>query len=128
MELALNIAWVIVAAVVLILCGGNALAFTERRRRITALVGLSCLIWLLFPIISITDDLHAEQAVFERTAVRKVGPQNEIVKLFAAAPVLTAPPLLHAPWRQVNLSADLTQIEQEFFAFDLSRRPPPQSL
>ena len=128
MELALNIAWLVVAAAVLILCGGRALAFTERRRRITALIGLSCLIWLLFPIISITDDLHAEQAVLARTAVRKFGPQNEIIKLFAAAPVLASPPLLHVTWREVNLNADLTQIEQEFFAFDLSRRPPPQSL
>jgi hypothetical protein len=128
LELALNIAWVIVAAAVLILCGGHALAFTERRRRITALVGLSCLIWLLFPIISITDDLHSEQAVLERTAIKKVGPQNEIVSLFAAAPVLTALPLLHGTWREVNLNADLTHIEQEFFAFALSRRPPPQSL
>jgi hypothetical protein len=128
LELALNIAWVIVAAAVLILCGGHALAFTERRRRITALIGLSCLIWLLFPVISITDDLHAEQAILERTAVRKVAPQNEVAKSFVAAPVPTALPLLQVTWREVNLSADLTDIEQEFFAFDLSRRPPPQSL
>ena len=127
MELALNIAWLIVAAALLLLCGARALSFTEKRRRITALLALVCLIWLLFPIISITDDLNAGQSVFEATAVKKPTPVNGVITALLS-PLVSIPVVSKASWREINLHADLSEIAQEFFAFDLSRRPPPQSL
>jgi len=126
MELALNIAWLIVAAALLLLCGARALSFSGKRQQITALAALSCLIWLLFPVISITDDLNAGQPVLAAASVKK--PAQPAV---ATGVLLPLPLLFPAPsptgWRQINLHADLCGISQEYFAFDLSRRPPPQA-
>lgn len=125
-ELALNIAWLVVAAALLLLCGSRALSFTGKRQQITALVALSCLIWLLFPVISITDDLNSGPPDLAATSVKKLAqPAN------ATGVLLRLPLLFPAPsrtgWREINLNADLSGIFQEYFAFDLSRRPPPQA-
>ena len=125
MELALNVVWLVVAAALMLCCGTHALSFAERHRRITALVALAFLIWFLFPIISITDDLNATPSIVETTAVKKASHFNEVAKAFQM--LLPRPPVLReAAWRDINLHADLCGICQEFFAFDLSRRPPPQ--
>lgn len=124
MELALNLAWLIVAATLLLLCGARALSFTEKRRRITALIALACLIWLLFPVISITDDLNAGQSVFQATAVKKPTSAGGLIVALLSPSASIAAPL--ASWRETNLHADLSEIKQEFFGFDLSRRPPPR--
>jgi peptidoglycan/LPS O-acetylase OafA/YrhL len=124
-ELALNIAWLIVAVGLLLVCGARALSLPEKGRRITALIALACLIWLLFPVISITDDLDSGQFVFEASAVKK---PNHLPNLFQA--LLLPASLVSAPdqtaWRETNLHADLCRITEEFFPFDLLRRPPPQ--
>lgn len=127
MELALNIAWLVTAAGLLLLCGARALSFTERRRRITALIALACLIWLLFPVISITDDLNSSQSVFAATTVKKPPQPADVAgALLPLILVISVPSQL--AWRKANLDADLSSITQECFAFDLSRRPPPQFL
>lgn len=124
MELALNIAWLVVAATLLLLCGARALSFTEKRRRITAFIALACLIWLLFPVISITDDLNTGQSVFQATAVKKSTPAaGLIIALLSPSASISAP---LASWRETNLHAALSEIKQEFCGFDLSRRPPPR--
>jgi purine-cytosine permease-like protein len=122
-ELALNIAWLAVAAVLLLLCGARALSFTERRKRITALVALACLIWLLFPVISITDDLNASQSVYEGTTTKKSKFNEIATALLTAIGLITFEP--QVAWREINLHADSSDIQQEFFTFDLLRRPPP---
>lgn len=127
MELALNIAWLVIAAALLLLCGAQALSFTEKRRRITALIALGCLIWLLFPIISITDDLNAGQSVFEATAIKKPGQPTDFARALHS-PLLGVPAPAQTSWREINLHADLSYISDEFFSFDLSRRPPPRWL
>jgi hypothetical protein len=82
---------------------------------------------LLFPVISITDDLSAEQSIFQATAAKKSNHFNELAKgLITALPVGTSGTPQIA-WREINLHADLSGVEQQFFAFDLSRRPPPDS-
>ena len=67
MELLLNLIWLAVAA-------GALLAFARSRRRSarmahvpygTALVALTCVVVLLFPVISASDDLHPAQALVE---------------------------------------------------------------
>lgn len=125
MELALNIAWLIVAVALLLLCGARALSLPQKRRRITALIALACLIWLLFPVISITDDLNAGQFVFQATTVRKAAQLADVVHaLPALLPADSAP--AQTAWREINLHADLCHISEKFFPFDLLRRPPPQ--
>lgn len=125
MELALNVAWLIVAAALLLLCGARALSLPEKRRRITALMALACLIWLLFPVISITDDLNAGQFVFAASAVKNPNHLPDLVQaLLLPASAISAP--AQTAWRETNLHADLCHISEEFFPFDLLRRPPPQ--
>jgi hypothetical protein len=125
-ELALNIAWLIVAAALLLLCVGRALSFSGKRQQITALVALSCLIWLLFPVISITDDLNSGQPVFAATSLKKLAQPAIATGVLSRLPVLF-PASERTGWREINLHADLSGIFQEYFTFDLSRRPPPQA-
>src|SRR5271166_662528 len=67
MELLLNLIWLTIAA-------GALVAFTRSRRRsarmahvpyVQALIALACVVVLLFPVISASDDLHPAQAVVE---------------------------------------------------------------
>jgi cytochrome bd-type quinol oxidase subunit 2 len=67
MELLLNLIWLAVAATALVV-------FTRSRQRsarmahvpyVQALIALACLVILLFPVISASDDLHPAQAVVE---------------------------------------------------------------
>src|SRR6185437_155397 len=61
----------------------------------TAVVALACLVWLLFPVISITDDLNSGQSVFEATSIKKpVQPGDQVRPLLT---LLYAAPRLHAP-------------------------------
>ena len=72
MELLLNLIWLAVAA-------GALLAFAGSGRRSArmadvpygiALVALACVLVLLFPVISASDDLHPAQAVVEDASKR----------------------------------------------------------
>jgi hypothetical protein len=67
MELLLNLIW---GSLALSAC----FAFMRRRRSpapcLTALIALSCIVWLLFPIVSASDDLHPTQAVLEDATKR----------------------------------------------------------
>ena len=70
MELLLNLIWVALAI-------GSFAIFMRRRiapqasRSITLYVALACMLLLLFPIISASDDLHPSQALME-DATRRV--------------------------------------------------------
>src|SRR5271165_3130499 len=69
MELLLNLFWFAIAV------GGFAgLARTQRasarNRDVKALLALSCVLVLLFPIISASDDLHPSQALLEDATKR----------------------------------------------------------
>ncbi|HEY2323785.1 MAG TPA: hypothetical protein VGJ82_13090 [Thermoanaerobaculia bacterium] len=59
MELFLNAVWVVLAVTALTRLG---------RRSLAATLATICVLALLFPIISITDDLHARAAAVEETA------------------------------------------------------------
>ena len=73
MELVLNLVWCAIVA-------GAAIRFglwsakQPRRHRYAVALATICVLALLFPIISVTDDLRNDPAVFEETsAVRKMG-------------------------------------------------------
>jgi hypothetical protein len=72
MELLLNLVWAMLAF-------AAAVAFWRARRSCAplrktpyckALIALSCAVWLLFPVVSASDDLHPTQAVFEDASKR----------------------------------------------------------
>jgi peptidoglycan/LPS O-acetylase OafA/YrhL len=58
-ELILNLVWAAIAIMAIVLA--------PRRDRRT-LAALACVIALLFPIISVSDDLHADATLFETLA------------------------------------------------------------
>src|ERR1700691_237610 len=71
-ELALNLAWAIIAAT------SYALLFRRLRNRgawrargvsrVQCIVALTCFLAILFPVISLTDDLHEMQATAEEAS------------------------------------------------------------
>ncbi len=68
MELSLNLFWLLLAIMSLALWRQQTPLLRGRRQRHRSLHGLmtlGCALALLFPVISITDDLHAEQAIIE---------------------------------------------------------------
>ena len=69
MELALNLAWLIIAVVSFILLAGNlaSVGVRDSRRpgRCQCIAALGCALVILFPVISLTDDLHEIQVAAE---------------------------------------------------------------
>jgi hypothetical protein len=72
LELLLNIVWVLVVTASLLFWRRFSSASEHcSRRPITALVALVCILVLLFPVISATDDLHVAEVAMEDSG-RKV--------------------------------------------------------
>ena len=84
---------------------------------------LACVVCLLFPVISMTDDLNSSPALVEATKLKKL--------LFSAQVVigLFSPVLNYSPpermWCRLAFEQHQDKIQQEFLSFDLNRRPPP---
>ena len=69
MELLLNLAWLVISIVAILLLRGN-----WRRRKGPTLrewMALATFLFLLFPVISLTDDLHPEIALAEAATGKK---------------------------------------------------------
>jgi len=72
MELLLNLAWLLLALPAYgIWRQGAAAKRPNRFRSLQGLLALGCLLVLLFPIISATDDLHAMRAEMEEPGASK---------------------------------------------------------
>lgn len=72
MELLLNIAWVLLALPAYWLWRRNAEASPGRGLKpVQCMLALGCVLVLLFPVISATDDLHAMRAEMEDSASSK---------------------------------------------------------
>jgi len=71
MELILNLGWLLLAAACCCFWWPRRQRSGARaERRFRGFVALGCALVVLFPIISVTDDLHAEQAVMEDSSAR----------------------------------------------------------
>lgn len=69
MELLLNLAWLVISLLAILLLRGN-----WRRRKGPSLrewIALATFLFLLFPVISLTDDLHPEIALAEAATGKK---------------------------------------------------------
>jgi len=119
-ELTLNLIWAGLAAALLLLW--RRYGFIDGKRAAVAFLALTCVICLLFPIVSMTDDLNASPA------------DPETVKVAVLTPSLTA----HGPWvlvhdphasafhHEVEAQPDYQPPVHSFLSFLLTRRPPPQ--
>ena len=93
MELLLNLVWIALAL-------GGLLVFEQRRRasvhlaqvpHLRALIALCCLVVLLFPIVSASDDLNPTQAVLE-DATRRIHKALTLLPQAQSGPFVVAPP------------------------------------
>jgi hypothetical protein len=124
LELALNLVWLVVSLALLTLGARQvSLAAADRRRTIAA-IALVCLVCLLFPVISATDDLHdSGPALLETNKLKLLAPSSTAA--------LTVLPWLALRPPQENRLASLSRPEDaplpllEVLPFHLHHRPPP---
>jgi hypothetical protein len=129
MELALNLAWALLAAYLVRLWMVHARREGASRR--TQIAALVMLILVLFPVISVTDDLLAAQnpAEVESSLRRDDGAlqSHSIVPVLAALPpVFFASPDFAAP-RCVTLCYSTTSTVKSPALQSIQNRPPPSA-
>ena len=124
METLLNLVWTSVSLALLLICGIHVARGGEDRRRSAAAVALLCLVCLLFPVISATDDINAGPALLVET--------NKSKRLAADAPAaMTLPswPAVELPdgarWASFDRTSTLLPPSAHAFSYQLNRRPPP---
>jgi hypothetical protein len=124
-ELILNLVWVGLSLAILT-AGCLQVARTQQGwRRGATVVALLCLICLLFPVISATDDLNnAGPAMLETGKLKRLMPSLQMA--VALLPWLIVLPPLEEKWLALSQPAPLLPL-QEFFSFELHRRPPPRA-
>src|ERR1044071_1260796 len=107
MELLLNIVWLAIALTAFARLASWSRTEPDRRRVAAAFVATACVVALLFPIISITDDLSASvAAVEEMVAVRRV--MAAAAQLIVAV-ALTLVAFVHAESFALPAAPTLTQ-------------------
>jgi hypothetical protein len=122
-ELVLNLVWLGISLAALTV-GCVKVADTQQGwRRGATVVALLCLICLLFPVISATDDLNnAGPAMLETSKLKRLLPSLQMAA--ALLPWLIAQPSLENKWLAWS-QPDSRLPLQELFSFELHRRPPP---
>jgi hypothetical protein len=125
LELALNIVWLVLSAFLVLSCTIWAKPEQNSKgQRIVVAVALACLIaFLLFPVISMTDDLASGAVVADSTNYKHWIPTAQLCALVAAA-VLIASSALSGAWADTGIAAQRVPHRQAF-SFHLRRRPPP---
>jgi hypothetical protein len=116
LELTLNLAWMVLSAALIAACRRNSKA----DRRAVGVIALVCLIAILFPIVSITDDLHGG-ALFADSKLKRFS--AELAAMVTAAFVSFANPAQHAQYAIFHRDRPRTR---EPFSVHLNRRPPPE--
>jgi len=133
MELLLNLVWLAVAA-------GALVAFARNRGRSAwlarvpygkALVVLACVVVLLFPVISASDDLHPAQAVVE-DASKKLQLAIAPLHLLRTSPQLSMLPAMlalclmfgHVALRRVRPAASTVPVLDGAIVPSAGRAPP----
>jgi len=123
-ELALNLVWAALACALLVFWFAKASSFESRKHSALALLALVCVICIMFPVISMTDDLSTSPAE----------PENRQSLLAVQADFL----LVGGPWilvydpnescfcHQVEMQPDYRPPVHSYLSFLLTQRPPPQ--
>jgi hypothetical protein len=126
LELALNVAWLALSALLVVFCTfWGRPSCNSRRQRIVVAVALACLIaFLLFPVISMTDDLTSGAVVADTTNYKHWFPTAELWVAVAAG-LLIAFSAQSRAWADGSILAEAPLPSREAFSFHLSRRPPP---
>ena len=133
MEIGLNFLWLLLAVAAFLVWGREA-ARPSTRPHALKLAALGCALALLFPVISVTDDLHAQQAVMEDS-----NPSKRTLQAASHAPI-HVPKLGHPLIAEAGLVVSLPVLmvlgnitsaflaTPSFFAADSHRGRAPPSL
>jgi hypothetical protein len=123
LETLLNLVWTSVSLGLLLVCGLHLFRGEANGRRAAAAVALLCLVCLLFPVISATDDINAASpALVETNKLKRLVASMPAVMTLLAWPALQTPP--EDRWATVDAISALPPLS-EAFSFKLNRRPPP---
>lgn len=125
MELLLNLVWLALSAAVIGFFGTCLIARTSGKESMAGWIALACVVCLLFPVVSMTDDLNSSAAMAEPSKLKKLLlPAQIIVGLLAHVFVYSAPQHV---WARL-MGEQSPQPTQVALSFKLNRRPPPSSL
>lgn len=92
------------------------------RSRWCVVVGLICILCLLFPVISMTDDLHNSPAVIENKKLKTLAIAGQVIAALLSHVSLQAPSLAALG---IQVCEKLLLPIAALLTFDLHRRPPP---
>jgi len=125
LEHLLNITWLVLSLGLIAFAGTQKSSGKSRKRRVAVAVALSCLIaLLLFPVISMTDDLNSGVFLAEGTKFNHWVRSAELIALIATG-LLIAFSAQRSTWADGSILAETAYASQEPFTVHLSRRPPP---
>jgi hypothetical protein len=134
-ELTLNIVWAGIAATLLLFWAARSpghssgrssnprLARADVWRAATALLALLCVICILFPIVSMTDDLNASPA--EPETARSVLALLPHFLMISGSWTLVYDPHASVFHHEVEAHEAFAPPAHAFLSFLLTRRPPP---
>jgi hypothetical protein len=127
LELALNIAWLILSALVVVFCSiWGRPSSNSRAQRIIVAVALACLIaFLLFPVISMTDDLTSGAVAADTPNYKHWFPTAELWVVVATGLLIAFSAQSSSTWADGSILAESILPFPGAFSFHLSRRPPP---
>ena len=127
MELTLNIVWAGIAATLLLFWAGHSpisrLAPADMRRTGAALLALVCVICILFPVISMTDDLNASPA--EPETAKSILAVLPHFLMASGLWTLVYDPHATVFHHEVEAHEAFAPPAHVFLSFLLTRRPPP---
>lgn len=126
MEVTLNIAWLLLSLALIAMCSFQGRAeHHSRAHRLAVAISLACLIaFLLFPMISMTDDLNSGAVVFESSNPKHWVPFVQLFALLGTG-LLVAFSAQSSTWADGSILSEFGRPFQEMFSFHMSRRPPP---
>lgn len=123
LELTLNIVWAGIAATLLLFWSAPKLAQAGARRSAVALLTLVCVICILFPIVSMTDDLNASPA--EPETVKSAMALLPHFLMTSGSWMLVYDPNTSVFRHEVEAQPNFGPPVHAFLSFLLTRRPPP---
>lgn len=127
MELVFNLAWLVLAVALLFLYCARAPSFAAKHRHFTSGIALACILGLLFPVISISDDLICNPDLAESNGSKKWVAPADLAKPMLSVRVI-APPLMPGVRRKTQQHAAFRVQSPGISSSKLNRRPPPAVL
>ncbi len=123
MELVLNLAWLALCLGMLVFFGPSLKKPAEGRTRSVVLVAMLCVLFLLFPVISISDDLNADPAILEATKFKNFLVMVQMLAALLAWAIVLPSQGTRLLWARCAEKSVFPLLG--IFAADLFRRPPP---